>query len=84
MRSSGAAYSIYLMHNTFQQVVYVFIAHPLTSHGTLQFAILVASTPLVLGACWLFYLAFERPCVALLRRRPMRVARAMPDPRPAA
>lgn len=72
------------MHNTFQQVVYVFIAHPLTSHGTLRFAILVASTPLVLGACWLFYLAFERPCVALLRRRPMRVARAMPDPRPAA
>jgi peptidoglycan/LPS O-acetylase OafA/YrhL len=55
------AYSIYLMHNPLQQVVYVAVVRPLGLSGLDSFGAQVAATPVVLAGCYLFFLAFERP-----------------------
>ncbi len=56
----GFSYSLYLMHHPLLQALFVYrpsaVKTPLE-----QFAYLLACSPLILGACYLFHLAFERP-----------------------
>ena len=56
------AYSIYLIHMPFAQIIWQYGLHPLHK-GFLAtyFLMIVIGLPLIIGASYLFFLAFERP-----------------------
>ena len=54
-------YSLYLMHAPLLQLLWQYGLHPLGLAPEATFALLFAALPLVIGGCWLFYLACERP-----------------------
>lgn len=63
------SYSLYLMHHPILQVV--FVNRPeWASTVTRQFGFLVASVPLILLLCWMFYWLFERPFIGWGRSKP--------------
>jgi peptidoglycan/LPS O-acetylase OafA/YrhL len=63
------AYSIYLMHAPLMQLFWKFAVHPLHQNTFREFLImLIVGTPVILGACYLFFLAFERPFLNTRRK----------------
>ena len=61
------AYSIYLMHSPFLQLLWQYPLARLDAMPFLMFwVLLLVGTPVLLGLCYLFFLACERP---FIRRR---------------
>jgi peptidoglycan/LPS O-acetylase OafA/YrhL len=54
-------YSLYLMHAPLLQLLWQYGLRPLGLAPQATFALLFLTLPLVIGGCWLFYLACERP-----------------------
>lgn len=56
----GFSYSLYLMHHPILQALFVHRPSGIQTELK-QFAYLLACTPIIVGLCYLFHLAFERP-----------------------
>jgi peptidoglycan/LPS O-acetylase OafA/YrhL len=90
----GFSYSLYLVHAPLLQVVWLYGLHPLALGASATFLLLaLAGVPLVVGASYAFFLAFERPYLspehrarlalplpAWFRREPVPVAVPLPSP----
>ena len=55
------AYSLYLMHAPLLQLLWQYGLRPLHLAPEVTFTLLFVSIPLVIGGCYLFYLACEKP-----------------------
>ncbi|MGZ3676662.1 MAG: acyltransferase family protein, partial [Ktedonobacterales bacterium] len=67
------SYSLYLIHAPLLQLIWQYVLHPLHTQDVTRYALLlVAGTPLIVGAAYVFHLLFERPFLRTGRR----VARA--------
>jgi peptidoglycan/LPS O-acetylase OafA/YrhL len=74
----GFAYSIYLMHAPFIQVVWQYLLFPLRPDDTGMFVGLVlVGTPVIIANCYLFYVFCEKPFVKL-KNKPARPGAALP------
>ncbi|MGZ3714357.1 MAG: acyltransferase family protein [Ktedonobacterales bacterium] len=67
------SYSLYLIHAPLLQLIWQYVLKPLHTQDVTRYALLlVAGTPLIVGAAYVFHLLFERPFLRTGRR----VARA--------
>ena len=56
------SYSVYLLHAPLLQVIWQYLLYPLHLGSIATFSLLVClGTPLIVGLCYLFFLACERP-----------------------
>ncbi|HEX8035625.1 MAG TPA: acyltransferase [Ktedonobacterales bacterium] len=63
------SYSLYLIHAPLLQVMWQYVLHPLHTQDVTRYALLlVAGTPLIVGAAYLFHRLFERPFLHSGRR----------------
>jgi peptidoglycan/LPS O-acetylase OafA/YrhL len=80
----GFAYSIYLMHAPFIQVVWQYLLFPLRHDDTGMFlGLVLAGTPIIVINCYLFYVFCGKPFVRL-KNKPNRPAQAPAFRRPEA
>jgi peptidoglycan/LPS O-acetylase OafA/YrhL len=76
----GFSYSLYLVHAPLLQVVWQYALHPLGLGASPTFVLLaVVGVPVVVGASYLFFLAFESPFLGA-RRRSVRIPALRPVP----
>lgn len=57
------SYSLYLIHNPVQQVLY-WLRPSAVAGSVAEFCYLIATLPVIIGCAWLFSLVFERPFLA--------------------
>ena len=66
------AYSVYLIHMPFAQIIWQYGLHPLhKGYLTTYFLMVVIGLPLILCASYFFFLAFERPFLNTKKRETM-------------